>query len=125
IDLRPGSGIRVIGRNAVAWGRRRRVSVRPAPGVGGGSKPIRVEGKEYATCRPIPARPGPCDAGCRRARLRGRSGRESRESRGSSQVTITSALALEDGSVFRGTPFGAAVEARAEVVFNTCMTGYQ
>jgi carbamoyl-phosphate synthase small subunit len=34
-------------------------------------------------------------------------------------------LALEDGSVFRGTPFGAAVDAEAEVVFNTCMTGYQ
>ncbi len=37
----------------------------------------------------------------------------------------TSALALEDGSVFRGRPFGAVVDARAEVVFNTCMTGYQ
>jgi carbamoyl-phosphate synthase small subunit len=40
-------------------------------------------------------------------------------------VTTRSALALEDGSVFRGAPFGAAVDARAEVVFNTCMTGYQ
>lgn len=37
----------------------------------------------------------------------------------------SSALALEDGSVFRGTPFGAPVDAHAEVVFNTCMTGYQ
>jgi carbamoyl-phosphate synthase small subunit len=34
-------------------------------------------------------------------------------------------LALEDGSVFRGEAFGAPVDAEAEVVFNTCMTGYQ
>jgi carbamoyl-phosphate synthase small subunit len=34
-------------------------------------------------------------------------------------------LVLEDGSSFRGEPFGARVEAEAEVVFNTCMTGYQ
>lgn len=40
-------------------------------------------------------------------------------------MTVTSALALEDGSVFRGRPFGAAVDAEAEVVFNTSMTGYQ
>ncbi|MGH2459969.1 MAG: carbamoyl-phosphate synthase domain-containing protein, partial [Chloroflexota bacterium] len=37
----------------------------------------------------------------------------------------TSALALEDGTVFRGLPFGAPVDAEAEVVFNTSMTGYQ
>jgi carbamoyl-phosphate synthase small subunit len=35
------------------------------------------------------------------------------------------ALALEDGSVFVGEPFGAAVDVAAEVVFNTGMTGYQ
>ncbi len=40
-------------------------------------------------------------------------------------MSITSALALEDGSVFRGRPFGAPVDAEAEVVFNTSMTGYQ
>ncbi|HEX5415801.1 MAG TPA: carbamoyl phosphate synthase small subunit, partial [Chloroflexota bacterium] len=40
-------------------------------------------------------------------------------------MTIVSALALEDGTVFRGTPFGAPVDAEAEVVFNTAMTGYQ
>lgn len=40
-------------------------------------------------------------------------------------MTIISALALEDGSVFRGRPFGAPVDAEAEVVFNTSMTGYQ
>jgi carbamoyl-phosphate synthase small subunit len=34
-------------------------------------------------------------------------------------------LALEDGSVFEGTGFGAAAEAAGEVVFNTSMTGYQ
>jgi len=35
------------------------------------------------------------------------------------------ALALQDGSVFIGEPFGAAVDVAAEVVFNTGMTGYQ
>ena len=40
-------------------------------------------------------------------------------------MTGQSALALEDGSVFRGRPFGAPVDAEAEVVFNTSMTGYQ
>ncbi len=35
------------------------------------------------------------------------------------------ALALEDGSIFVGQPFGAEVDADGEVVFNTGMTGYQ
>ncbi|HYU19534.1 MAG TPA: glutamine-hydrolyzing carbamoyl-phosphate synthase small subunit [Chloroflexota bacterium] len=35
------------------------------------------------------------------------------------------ALALEDGSIFVGQPFGADVDAEGEVVFNTAMTGYQ
>ncbi|MGZ8630726.1 MAG: glutamine-hydrolyzing carbamoyl-phosphate synthase small subunit [Actinomycetota bacterium] len=34
-------------------------------------------------------------------------------------------LALEDGSVFRGTSFGAEGERHGEAVFNTGMTGYQ
>jgi len=34
-------------------------------------------------------------------------------------------LALEDGTIFRGTAAGAEGEARGEVVFNTSMTGYQ
>lgn len=34
-------------------------------------------------------------------------------------------LALEDGTVFWGSRFGAAGEAQGEVVFNTGMTGYQ
>ena len=34
-------------------------------------------------------------------------------------------LALEDGSVFHGTGFGAAATACGEVCFNTSMTGYQ
>jgi len=34
-------------------------------------------------------------------------------------------LALEDGSVFRGTAFGAAAAIAGECVFNTSMTGYQ
>lgn len=35
------------------------------------------------------------------------------------------ALALADGKVFRGSAFGAAVEADGEVVFTTTMVGYQ
>ncbi|HEX8969618.1 MAG TPA: glutamine-hydrolyzing carbamoyl-phosphate synthase small subunit [Chloroflexota bacterium] len=38
---------------------------------------------------------------------------------------IEAALALEDGSVYIGEPFGALVEVGAEVVFNTGITGYQ
>jgi carbamoyl-phosphate synthase small subunit len=34
-------------------------------------------------------------------------------------------LALADGTVFEGRPFGAPGEATGEVVFNTSMTGYQ
>ena len=34
-------------------------------------------------------------------------------------------LALEDGSVFEGSSFGAPVERTGEVVFNTAITGYQ
>jgi carbamoyl-phosphate synthase small subunit len=34
-------------------------------------------------------------------------------------------LALEDGTVFEGTSFGALVERVGEVVFNTAITGYQ
>ena len=34
-------------------------------------------------------------------------------------------LVLEDGTVYPGTTFGAPVEAAAEVVFNTGITGYQ
>jgi carbamoyl-phosphate synthase small subunit len=34
-------------------------------------------------------------------------------------------LALEDGSVFRGTSIGAVGQSVGEVVFNTAMTGYQ
>jgi carbamoyl-phosphate synthase small subunit len=38
---------------------------------------------------------------------------------------MPAALALEDGSVFVGEAFGAAVDVGAEVVFNTGITGYQ
>src|SRR5450631_480121 len=34
-------------------------------------------------------------------------------------------LALEDGTVYTGTAFGARGESDGEVVFNTSMTGYQ
>jgi len=38
---------------------------------------------------------------------------------------VDALLALEDGTVFRGTAAGAQGETRGEVVFNTSMTGYQ
>jgi carbamoyl-phosphate synthase small subunit len=38
---------------------------------------------------------------------------------------MEAALALEDGSVFIGEPFGADTDVGAEVVFNTGITGYQ
>jgi carbamoyl-phosphate synthase small subunit len=38
---------------------------------------------------------------------------------------IQAMLALEDGRVFRGRGFGARVERKGEVVFNTSLTGYQ
>ena len=38
---------------------------------------------------------------------------------------MTAILALEDGSVFHGTGFGAPASACGEVCFNTSMTGYQ
>jgi carbamoyl-phosphate synthase small subunit len=44
---------------------------------------------------------------------------------GSLRGTVEAALALEDGSVFIGEPFGAATDVAAEVVFNTGITGYQ
>ena len=38
---------------------------------------------------------------------------------------MTAVLALEDGSLFHGTGFGACASACGEVCFNTSMTGYQ
>ena len=40
-------------------------------------------------------------------------------------MTVTAKLALEDGTVFSGTNFGASGEVAGEVCFNTSMTGYQ
>jgi len=40
-------------------------------------------------------------------------------------LTTKAILALEDGSIFRGTGIGAEGCATGEVVFNTAMTGYQ
>ena len=40
-------------------------------------------------------------------------------------MTKTAKLALEDGTVFTGTSFGADGEVDGEVCFNTSMTGYQ
>ncbi len=37
----------------------------------------------------------------------------------------TAALALDDGRIFPGWAFGAREQALGEVVFTTCMTGYQ
>ena len=39
--------------------------------------------------------------------------------------TMKCYLALEDGTIFEGTQFGAVGEKTGEVVFNTSMTGYQ
>jgi carbamoyl-phosphate synthase small subunit len=43
----------------------------------------------------------------------------------SNSMTRTAKLALEDGTVFTGSSFGASGEVDGEVVFNTSMTGYQ
>jgi len=40
-------------------------------------------------------------------------------------MTQTAKLALEDGTIYTGTSFGAAGEVDGEVCFNTSMTGYQ
>lgn len=40
-------------------------------------------------------------------------------------MSMNAILALEDGSVFRGTGFGAEAESCGEICFNTSMTGYQ
>jgi len=40
-------------------------------------------------------------------------------------MTTTAKLALEDGTIFTGTSFGATGEVDGEVCFNTSMTGYQ
>jgi len=40
-------------------------------------------------------------------------------------MRMNAVLALEDGTVYRGKPFGARAEACGEVCFNTSMTGYQ
>jgi carbamoyl-phosphate synthase small subunit len=40
-------------------------------------------------------------------------------------MTDVAKLALEDGTVYRGSAFGARGEVDGEVVFNTSMTGYQ
>lgn len=40
-------------------------------------------------------------------------------------IQPTARLALEDGSIFPGTAFGATGTSTGEVVFNTSMTGYQ
>ncbi len=40
-------------------------------------------------------------------------------------MTQPAKLALEDGTVYSGTAFGAAAEVDGEVCFNTSMTGYQ
>src|SRR5271170_4880824 len=41
------------------------------------------------------------------------------------QAQSVAKLALEDGAVFTGHPFGASGTSEGEVVFNTSMTGYQ
>src|SRR4029079_4450257 len=43
----------------------------------------------------------------------------------SNPMTSIAKLALEDGTIFTGTAFGATGEVDGEVCFNTSMTGYQ
>src|SRR5580692_9443281 len=63
--------------------------------------------------------PGNGDRRKRRSRL-------AREPRTTEMTTeLDGIFALEDGSVFRGQPFGARARACGEVCFNTSMTGYQ
>ncbi len=40
-------------------------------------------------------------------------------------INMKAILALEDGTIFRGTSFGATGERSGEVVFNTSLSGYQ
>ncbi|WP_050764220.1 glutamine-hydrolyzing carbamoyl-phosphate synthase small subunit [Beijerinckia indica] len=47
------------------------------------------------------------------------------EAKGWSKPVATAVLVLADGTVLRGSGFGAIGEAVAEVCFNTAMTGYQ
>src|SRR5688500_8667192 len=44
---------------------------------------------------------------------------------GSTRVTVTAVLALEDGTIFSGQSIGAKGNTTGEVVFNTALTGYQ
>ena len=65
-----------------------------------------------------------------RASLIGRGGGEARPVRRKIDVrtgstTATAALALADGTVFRGRGLGARGEAVGEICFNTAMSGYQ
>ena len=48
-----------------------------------------------------------------------------RDSKARYAPKTNAALALADGSVYRGTSFGAATDAAGEAVFTTVMTGYQ
>jgi carbamoyl-phosphate synthase small subunit len=41
------------------------------------------------------------------------------------QTPVPALLAMEDGTVYRGTGFGAASDGPGEIVFNTAITGYQ
>ncbi len=47
------------------------------------------------------------------------------EARGLGVAVVSAFLALEDGTIFRGTSVGAAASAFGEAVFTTAMTGYQ
>src|SRR5207244_2552798 len=116
-DEPPAAVRRGSGRAPRGSGRRhdRRRGNRPRVGRRG---TLRVEGPQQRVPRPAPARPGdphglPWSAG--------RGGGEA-DQMTSGRPTL---LALEDGSVFRGTGFGAPGESFGEAVFNTAMAGYQ
>ncbi|HEX5499403.1 MAG TPA: glutamine-hydrolyzing carbamoyl-phosphate synthase small subunit, partial [Thermomicrobiales bacterium] len=51
--------------------------------------------------------------------------REQRQARARYRPATDAAVALADGTVFRGRAFGAAVDGAGEIVFTTTMVGYQ
>src|SRR5207249_8303985 len=58
-------------------------------------------------------------------RMTHRTRKGSRMRHGEGETALICKLALEDGSVFTGSAFGATGTQAGEVIFNTSMTGYQ
>ena len=103
------------GRAGRRGGRRSRAALDLRPGQG------LLEEPQFAV--------GRADAhGSRAAHVRGRASGVRRRARRGGAVSATpppARLALADGTVFRGTAFGARSVGVGEVCFNTSLTGYQ